>query len=61
MGKKKNITCRDSELRMKWRCEGMVDDVDQKSLLTKKTEWHGTLLDEKAHPCDVSHGCFQFR
>jgi len=45
---------------MKRRCEGTVDDVDQKSLSTKKTEWRGMLSDEKAHPRDVSHGCFHF-
>jgi len=54
VGKKKNITCWDSESRMKQRCEGTVDDVDQKSLSMKKTEWCGTLSDEKAHPRDVS-------
>ena len=36
----------------------MVDNVDQMSLSTKKTNrmmWHA-----EAHPRDVSRGCFQY-
>jgi len=47
---------------MKWKCEGMVNNVDQMSLSMKKmnqvmVNMFGT-VHKKSRPCDKLHGWF---